>query len=254
MVSKIEKEDLVSIIMPTYNCADFIGETIESVLAQDYKNWELIVVDDCSTDDTENIVEKYRYNEERIKYHRLEKNSGAAIARNTAIDLANGRYIAFLDSDDLWVSTKLSTQIYFMKDNNYYFTCTKYNKIDEKSKSLNRIIKVKNKSDYNGVLKTCPGNSTVIYDSEKLGKFKIDNIKKRNDYVMWLQVIKKARYLYGIDEVLGSHRIRRNAISSKKISLVKYHWIVYRNIEKLSVLKTIYLIFYWIIFTAMRLR
>lgn len=254
MVSKIEKENLVSIIMPTYNCADFIGETIESVLAQDYKNWELIIIDDCSTDDTKNIVEKYRYNEERIKYHRLEKNSGAAIARNTAIDLANGRYIAFLDSDDLWVSTKLSTQIHFMKDNNYYFTCTKYNKIDEEGKSLNRIIKVNDKSDYNGLLKTCPGNSTVIYDSEVLGKFKITNIKKRNDYVMWLQVIKKAQYIYGVDEVLGSHRIRKNAISSKKTTLVKYHWKVYRKVENLSIIKSIYLVIYWIIVTIFKLR
>ena len=122
---------LVSIIMPTYNCGNFIGETIDSVIAQIYENWELIIVDDCSTDNTEEIVNVYRKKDSRIKYKKLATNSGAAVARNRGIELADGKYIAFLDSDDLWQPKKLDTQIKFMNNNAYHFTCTSYNKIDE---------------------------------------------------------------------------------------------------------------------------
>lgn len=257
MNSKQDKnisEDLVSIIMPAYNCGEFIGITLESVIAQTYQNWELIIVDDCSTDDTKKIVRCYMLKEPRIKYQKLDVNSGAAVARNKAIDLAKGKYMAFLDSDDVWFPQKLSKQIDYMKSNDYSFTCTSYTKIDGKGNYLNRIINAKTKSDYEGLLKTCPGNSTVIYNAEMLGKFKISNIKKRNDYVMWLQVIKKAKYIYGLEEPLGSHRIRIGAISSKKSSLVSYHWKVYREIEELSILKSGYLIFYWTLATVFKLR
>lgn len=247
-------DGLVSIIMPAYNCGDFIGITLDSIIAQTYQNWEVIVVDDCSTDNTEELVKDYMKREPRIKFHKLEKNSGAAMARNKAIDLANGKYMAFLDSDDVWVADKLEKQLEFMNMNGYNFTCTSYTKIDEQGNYLNRTIRAKIRSDYDGVLKTCPGNSTVIYDAENLGKFSIPNIKKRNDYVMWLQIIKKEKYLYGLDEPLGSHRIRAGAISSKKLSLLGYHWKVYREIENLSLIKSSYLICYWIIATVFKLR
>ncbi len=252
--SERKKEDLVSVIMPAYNCEDFIGITLDSVINQTYQNWEVIVVDDCSTDITVEIVQGYIKKENRIRYHKLQENSGAAIARNKAIDLAKGKYMAFLDSDDVWFPEKLTKQISFMEANNYGFTCTSYTKIDEQGKYLNRTIIAKPKSDYDGVLKTCPGNSTVIYNAEKLGKFKILDIKKRNDYVMWLQVIKKEKYLYGIKEPLGSHRIRTEGLSSNKKSLVGYHWRIYRKIEKLSLVKSSYLIIYWIIVTLCKLR
>ena len=231
------KEELVSIIMPAFNCEDFIGTTLDSVINQSYKNWEVIIVDDCSTDNTVDVVQEYIKKDNRIKYHKLEKNSGAAVARNKAVDLASGKYMAFLDSDDVWFPEKLTKQIGFMEENDYGFTCTSYTKIDEQGQYLNRTIVAQTKRDYDGVLKTCPGNSTVIYNAEKLGKFKIPDIKKRNDYVMWLQVIKKEKYLYGIVEPLGSHRIRTEGISSNKKSLVGYHWKVYREIENLSLLK-----------------
>lgn len=245
---------LVSIIMPTYNCAKFIESSLNSVISQTYQNWELIIVDDCSTDNTFEIVKKYMYGEPRIRYVTLEKKSGAAVARNKAMELAKGKYIAFLDSDDVWFPEKLEKQITFMNNNGYDFTCTSYTKIDEHGNYLNRTIKAKLKSDYEGVLKTCPGNSTVIYNAEKLGKFRIPNIKKRNDYVLWLQVIKKSKYLYGLDEPLGSHRLRTSSISSNKISLVWYHWKIYREIEKLPFIKSVFLICYWIIFTFFKLR
>ena len=249
-----KKEELVSIIMPAYNCGDFIGTTLDSVINQSYKNWEVIVVDDCSTDNTADVVQEYIKKDNRIKYHKLEKNSGAAVARNKAVDLASGKYMAFLDSDDVWFPEKLTKQIGFMEENDYGFTCTSYTKIDEQGEYLNRTIIAQPRRDYDGVLKTCPGNSTVIYNAEKLGKFKIPDIKKRNDYVMWLQVIKKEKYLYGIEEPLGSHRIRTEGISSNKKSLVGYHWKVYREIEKLSLLKSSYLIVYWVLATVFKLR
>jgi len=250
----MNNEDLVSIIMPAYNCGDFIGVTLDSVINQTYKNWETIVVDDCSTDNTAEVVQEYINKDNRIKYHKLVKNSGAAVSRNEAVDLASGKYMAFLDSDDVWFPDKLTKQIGFMKENDYGFSCTSYTKIDEQGEYLNRTIIAQSRRDYDGVLKTSPGNSTVIYNAEKLGKFKIPNIKKRNDYVMWLQVIKKEKYLYGIEEPLGSHRIRSGSISSNKRSLVGYHWKVYREIENLSLIKSVYLIVYWIAVTVFKLR
>ncbi|OJF91869.1 glycosyltransferase family 2 protein [Alkalibacterium sp. 20] len=249
-----KKEELVSVIMPAYNCGDLIGVTLDSVIKQTYQNWEIIVVDDCSTDNTAEVVQEYMKKDNRIKYHKLEKNSGAAVARNKAVDLAAGKCMAFLDSDDVWFQEKLTKQIGFMEDNDYGFTCTSYTKIGEKGEHLNRTIVASPKRDYDGVLKTCPGNSTVIYDAEKLGKFKIPDIKKRNDYVLWLQVIKKEKYLYGIEEPLGSHRIRTEGISSNKKSLIGYHWKVYREIENLSLIKSSYLIAYWVVATAFKLR
>lgn len=238
--------ELISIITPTYNCERFIGETIESVLKQTYKNWEMVIVDDCSTDNTYEVVKKYADNDSRIKYYLLEENSGAAVARTKAMQLATGDYMAFLDSDDLWISNKLECQLKFMKENNYNFTCTEYEQIDENGKSLNKVIKVKNKTNYNGVLLSCPvGNSTVMYNVSKMGKFQVPNIRKRNDDALWLQMLKKEEYIYGLNNILMEYRIRTNSISSNKLDLVKYHWYLYRNIEHLSVIRSLFHIGYW---------
>jgi len=254
MANNFKKMPLVSIIMPAYNSEKYLSESIDSVLSQEYKNWELVIVDDCSNDSTPEIIKKYEMNNSKIKYYRLDENSGPAKARNKAIDLAKGEYLAFLDSDDIWFSDKLKKQISFMEKNNYNFTCTSYAKIDENSNFLDKKIIAKKTRDYDGLLKTCPGNSTVIYNCSKLGKFKIPDIKKRNDYLMWLQVIKQENYLYGIDEVLGAHRVHSEGISSDKTSLLYYHWLVYRKYENLTLLKSIHLIFYWVFFTVFNLR
>lgn len=247
--------DLISIITPTYNCGEFIGETIESVIKQTYPYWEMIIVDDCSTDNTKEIVEKYMKNDSRIKYHLLEKNSGAAIARTKAMDLASGTYMAFLDSDDLWSENKLEKQISFMKLNNYALTCTSYEQVDEFGELTNRIIKTKQKTDYNGVLLTCPvGNSTVMYNVTKLGKFKVPNIRKRNDDALWLQMLKKEKYIYGMNDVLMQYRIRKNSISSNKFKLIKYHWVLYRDIEKLTVSRSLFHIIAWGIIKVFKIK
>src|SRR5699024_3619566 len=230
----------------------YINETIESVLNQTYKNWELIIVDDCSTDSTEEIIKDYVLNDSRIKYCKLTKNSGAAVARNKGIELSKGKYLSFLDSDDIWNKKKLSIQIKYMEENDINFTCTSYNKISESGEPLNQIISPNSISDYDGILKKNPGNSTVIYNCHALGKFKIPNIKKRNDYVLWLKVIKKAKYLYGIKETLSSHRLREGSLSSEKISLIKYHWIVYRKYEGLSVGKSISLILHYVFVSILK--
>jgi len=244
--SKIE-EKLVSIITPAFNCEKYIGYTIDSVLRQTYKNWEMIIVDDNSKDNTADVINGYLVNDNRIRYYKLDENSGAAVARNKAVEMASGEFLAFLDSDDIWYSNKLSQQIEFMVKNNYNFTFTSYDKIDESGELLNHTVQADVKKNYNDILKNNPGNSTVIYNSSELGKFKIPEIKKRNDYVMWLKIIKKAKYIYGINQPLGSHRLRPDSLSSKKINLVGYHWKVYRDIEKLSFIKSVYLLSYWVI-------
>lgn len=246
-------EDLVSIITPTYNCGKFINETIKSVLNQTYKNWEMIIVDDCSTDDTEKVVLKF--DDERVKYHKLKINSGAAVARTTAMQLAKGSYMAFLDSDDIWTEDKLEKQLNFMKKNNYVFTCTSYEQIDENGNSLSKIINPVKKCSYNRLLLDCPvGNSTVMYDVKKMGKFEVPNIRKRNDDALWLQMLKKEKYIYGFNSILMKYRIRKNSISSNKLKVIKYHWILYRKIEHLSILRSLFHIFYWCVIKVLRIK
>lgn len=239
-------KDLVSIIMPTYNCGRFIEETIRSVQSQTYENWEIVIVDDCSTDDTKSVVDALIASDARIRYTCLEQNAGAAVARTRAMELADGEYMAFLDSDDLWMPDKLEKQLAFMKENGYAFSCTAYEQIDEESNSLGRVIKTVKKTDYNRLLLDCPvGNSSVMYDVSAMGKFEVPNIRKRNDDALWLQMLKKEKYIYGMPDVLMRYRIRKNSISSNKFKVIKYHWILYREIEHLNVFRSAFHICYW---------
>lgn len=231
---------LVSIITPTYNCGRFIAETIECVLAQTYANWEMLIVDDCSTDETSGIVKDYSEKDSRIKYFCLKKNSGAAIARNTALKLAKGRWIAFLDSDDLWDSRKLEYQIDFMLCNGYSFSCTERDVIDEDSEPLG--ISVSGPKMINRIGMKCYcwiGCLTVMYDANVIGLIQIGNIQKNNDYAMWLQVSKKAD-CYLLKRKLAHYRFRRGSISDhNKIALIKWHYKLFHEEQKLSVLESI---------------
>lgn len=248
-------EDLISIITPTYNCGKFIEETIQSVLSQTYSNWEMIIVDDCSTDDTEKIVSKYSLKDCRFKYYCLEVNSGAAVARTVAMSLANGTFIAFLDSDDLWTPNKLKKQIHFMKKEDINFSCTSYEQISENGCLLEKKIKCVSKANYNRLLLDCPvGNSTVIYNVQKMGKFEVPNIRKRNDDALWLKMLKKEKFIYGIDEVMMQYRVRNNSISANKLDLVKYHWFLYRKIEHLSVVRSFFHVLFWIAIKILKLK
>lgn len=248
-------EKLVSVITPTYNCAKFIARTLDSVKAQTYQNWEMIIVDDCSQDNTREIVEEYIKDDPRIKYYLLDTNSGAAVARTTAMKLAEGAYMAFLDSDDIWMPDKLERQISWMQENGYAFSCTAYEQIDEDDRPLNRTIKTIKKTDYNRLLLDCPvGNSTVVYDVGKMGKFEVPNIRKRNDDALWLQMLKKEKYIWGMPDVLMKYRIRQNSISSNKLKVIKYHWILYRDIEHLSVIRSAFHIFWWCVIKVLRIK
>lgn len=248
-------EKLVSIITPTYNCAEFIARTIDSVQAQTYQNWEMIIVDDRSQDNTKEIVEAYMKHDSRIQYHLLDVNSGAAVARTAAMKLAKGSYMAFLDSDDIWMPNKLELQIEWMNNNGYSFSCTAYEQIDEADNSLNKVIKTVKKTNYNRLLLDCPvGNSSVIYDVEKMGKFEVPNIRKRNDDALWLQMLKKEKYIWGMPEVLMQYRIRKNSISSNKFKVIKYHWILYRDIEHLSIIRSAFHIFWWCVIKVLRIK
>jgi glycosyltransferase involved in cell wall biosynthesis len=248
-------DDLVSIITPAYNCDRFIGETIESAQQQTYGNWEMIIVDDCSTDNTAEVVRQYAEKDQRIRYVALVQNSGAAVARTEAMRLARGKYIAFLDSDDLWSPTKLEKQLSFMRSNGFAITCTAYEHIDESGYPLGKVIRAIPRTSYNRLLLDCPvGNSTVMYNVEKLGKFRVPDIRKRNDDALWLQILKRERYIYGLDEVLAKYRIRGNSLSRNKVELIKYHWILYRQIEGLSILRSLFHIGVWCVLKLLRIK
>lgn len=251
------KNYLVSIIIPTYNCGKYIAETLDSVEKQTYKNWEIIIIDDCSSDETKNIVSEYSRNDSRISYHCLDKNSGPAVARNRGLEFASGRYIAFLDSDDLWYPEKLERQISWMQINHYDISCTRYALIDEHGEMLGIIKKPLDKVDYKKLLLgNRIGNSTVIYDRYKIGNITVPLIRKRNDYALWLKILKKEQYVFGFQEVLMYYRIRKDSVtrSSSKFSLIKYHWELFRNIEHLSYIQSFGNIIYLVITKLLKLQ
>jgi glycosyltransferase involved in cell wall biosynthesis len=231
---------LVSIVTPIYNCSEFLELTIRSVLSQTYQNWEMIMVDDCSRDDSLDIAQRYEQKDQRIKVMQLEKSSGAAVARNTAIAAAQGRYIAFLDSDDLWFPQKLEQQISFMLIHNVSFSYTAYEKIDE-SGSVFGLMGVPQKVSYRELLKTCViGCLTAVYDTESLGKIYMPTNTKREDFATWLNILKKVDCAYGLTEALAQYRVYANQISSKKASMAKENWRLYRDLEKLGLWRSSY--------------
>lgn len=233
-------KDLISIIMPSYNTANYISESINSVIRQTYKNWELIIVDDCSTDNTDEIVNKF-LKDERIKYLKNEKNSGAAISRNKALREAKGRWIAFLDSDDLWVQEKLEKQINFMEENNYIFTYTDY-RIKLNGKWLPYINTGPDIVNKRKIYDYCYFSTiTVMYDQTKIGLIQIEDLKKHNDYAMWLKIIEKSN-CYRLPECLSYYIKHENSISSgNKLKLIKYHYILFRKGMKKGVISSIVL-------------
>ena len=232
--------ELISIIMPTYNCGRYIEESIDSVLSQTYPHWQLIIVDDHSNDNTGSIIGKY--SDKRIQYISNEKNVGAAISRNRALQEAKGKYIAFLDSDDVWEPTKLEKQISFMKENGYAFSYTNYQEIDDNSKMTGVIVSGPKHVTKMGMYTFCwPGCLTVMYDASKIGIIQIDDIKKNNDYAMWLQVCKKAD-CYLLDEILAKYRRgRTGSISNHSIiTMIKWHYKLWHETEKKGIIPSLW--------------
>jgi len=226
---------LVSIITPSFNSEQFIAETILSVQDQSYSNWEMIVVDDCSSDATEEIVTEFAQADSRILFYKLSKNSGAGVARDQAVSLAKGKYIAFLDSDDLWKPEKLEKQIDFLKRHLLPFTFSFYDCIDEAGLPLNKRVAAPKKLRYFQLF-FCNfvGNLTGIYDVDYFGKIPVSSIRKRQDWMVWLTVLKKIRVAQPVPESLAFYRIRENSISASKMSLLKHNFAVYRRFHKFS--------------------
>ncbi len=233
--------ELVSIIMPSYNTGKYISETIDSVLVQTYKHWELIIVDDCSVDETDEVVRHY-LSDSRIKYLRNERNFGAAVCRNRALREAKGKWIAFLDSDDLWLPQKLEWQIKFMRKNGYHFSYTNYLEIDEFGKSNGITITGPKRITRTGMFNYCwPGCLTVMYDREYVGLVQIYDIKKNNDYAMWLKVCQKVD-CYLLNKCLAQYRKgRTGSVSSHSIkTMTVWHYKLFREAEGYGVIRSLF--------------
>lgn len=230
-------DKIVSVIMPTYNCGEFIAESIRSVQAQSYENWELWITDDHSTDNTAAVVEPF-LEDSRIHYIYMQENGGPAKARNEALRLAQGDYIAFLDSDDIWCPDKLERQLAFMQEKKCFFSCTGYRKMDEAGHALGTVILPHSVAGYwkTFFLSNPIGNSTVIYDRLHFGDRQVPLIRKRNDFALWLQILRDGDACYGLEDVLMDYRVRKQSVSSNKLGLAKYHWELYRHVEKRGVL------------------
>ena len=232
-------EGLVSIVMPSYNTAPYIEETIQSVLNQTYTNWELIIVDDCSNDNTDEVLDAIKDN--RIRYFKNGKNSGAAVSRNKALREAKGQWIAYLDSDDLWMPEKLEKQIKFMEENGYAFSYTNYEEIDIDGNKTGVKVTGPKKITKTGMFNYCwPGCLTVMYDANKIGLIQIEDIKKNNDYAMWLKVCRKAN-CYLLDEILGQYRKGRvGSVSTHSIkTMIGWHYKLYHEAEKMGKIKSL---------------
>jgi len=222
--------DLVSILTPTYNTEKFIRSTIESAQNQTYTNWEMILVDDASTDNTVAIIEEFVKKDSRIKLFKLPENRGNGFARNAALEKATGKYIAYLDADDLWFPEKLEKQIQFLKANNLHFTFSFYDSIDEDGNNLNRKVESPNPLTYKQLF-FCNyvGNLTAIYDVDYFGKIILETSQKRQDWRIWLTILKQIKIAKPVPESLAFYRIRKDSVSSSKFKLIKHNFGVYRE-------------------------
>ncbi len=240
MEDKQFQQGLVSIITPVYQAERFIEQTILSVLAQTYQNWEMILVDDCSNDRSASIIKDYAGKDNRIKYCCLDKNSGAAVARNKAINSALGEYLAFLDSDDLWVPTKIEKQITFMKNHKCQFSFARIKIIDSDNNTIKEFVPIPQKADYNYLLKrTVIATSTVIINRSTLPHFNMPLRRGGQDYATWLQLLRSIDYAYGIDECLTSYRVSNNSLSSNKLSSIRQVYEIQTEDEHISKYKAI---------------
>jgi len=221
---------LVSVIIPTFNAEKFVAKTIQSVLGQTHTNWELLLVDDVSIDNTVSILQSFAKQDARIKVFQLPKNSGPGVARNFAIQQAQGNYIAFLDADDLWKPEKLEKQLKFMEEENLPMTFSFYEQMDEEGVLLNKVITAPLEVSYSKLF-YCNwiGNLTGIYSVDFFGKIPISSIKKRQDWILWLTLVKKIEKVKPVPESLAYYRVRKDSVSSSKVKLIKYNYAIYRD-------------------------
>jgi teichuronic acid biosynthesis glycosyltransferase TuaG len=239
---------LVSIITPTYNSEKFITETIQSVQNQTYKNWEMLIVDDCSSDKTVAIIQQFMEDDHRIHLIRLNKNSGASKARNKAINEVKGDFMTFLDADDIWFPDFIENSIATIQETGIPFVFSSYRRSNEKLEFVYSDFIVPQKVTYTDILKT---NSisclTAFIDVKKLGVKLMPDIRKRQDMGLWLKYLKEIPFAYGIQEPKAIYRIRENSLSRDKKKLLKYQWQFYRDVEKLSIFESMYYMVQWMV-------
>lgn len=246
---------LVSIITPSYNAAIFIAETIQSVQNQTHQNWEMIIVDDGSSDETERVILSIIQNDNRIQFHKLSQNSGPAVARNTGIEKASGDYMTFIDADDIWFPTFIENSIKTIQETGIPFVFSSYKRANEQLEFVYSDFIVPSKVSYSDILKS---NSisclTVFLDIKQLGKKYMPLIRKRQDMGLWLNYLKVIPFAHGIPETQAIYRIRENSLSRKKADLIKYQWQFYREVEKLTIFQAAYYMLHWMYRGFMKYR
>ena len=247
--------NLVSIVTPTFNSAKYIAETIQSVQKQTHQNWELIIVDDCSSDNTVDLIKDFIAKDNRIQLHQLTSNAGPAVARNKGIENVSGKYMTFLDADDIWFEDFIENSIKTIQETGIHFVFSSYKRSDEDLNFIYSDFIVPQKVTYTDILKS---NSisclTAFLDIETLGKKSMPLIRKRQDMGLWLQYLKEIPYAYGIQEPKAIYRIRQNSLSRKKSDLITYQWQFYREVEKLNIFQSAYYMLHWMYRGFMKYR
>ena len=243
-----DNKTAVSIITPVYSCEKYLRQTIDSVLAQTFTNWEMILADDCSPDGSAQIIAEYQQKDPRIRYIKLPNNCGAAVARNAALGEARGRYIAYLDADDIWLPEKLERQLNFMKKNNVVFSCCDYEKIESDGTSLNKVIHMPKTITYEQLLRnTIIQTVGVIVDTQYVDRslLVMPNVRRGQDSATWLQMLRNGVKFTGQNEVLAQYRRVPQSLSANKFNAMKRTWYLYRGIERLSVPKSVWCMIGW---------
>lgn len=239
---------LISIITPNYNASKYIAATIESVQKQTYSNWELLIVDDCSTDNSVEIIKTFQKNDARIKLLELTQNAGPAIVRNEGIKQAQGNYLTFIDADDIWLPNFIETSLKKIKESEG-FVFASYHRFNEDLEPCYKDFIVPSKVNYADILKS---NSisclTAFIDINKLGKFYMPEVLYRQDMGLWLKYLKRIDVAIGIKQPLAIYRIRKKSHSRNKLNLLKHQWKFYRNVAQLSILESMYYFLCWMFF------
>lgn len=226
---------VVSVITPCYNAADFVNGCMDSVQAQPFGDWEHIIVDDCSVDASAELVKEQAAADKRIRLIRHEHNQGAAAARNTAVEAARGRYIAFLDADDLWLPAKLEKQVGLMRENDWAFSCSDYSIIDTEGNIVKESVGIPATIDYSGLLKnTVIGCLTVVIDRERIVDLTMPDLRSGQDYALWYRILRSGVVAHGVDEVLAQYRLVPGSVSRNKLRAARRMWRLYREYERIN--------------------
>src|SRR5690606_26071654 len=247
--------ELVSIVTPVFNSESYLKETFESIKKQTYSNWEWLLIDDSSQDNSRDLMQQLAQQDGRIKTFFLPENGGPAIARNVGIAHAKGKYLTFIDSDDLWFEDFIENSIQTISKTKIPFVFSSYQRKNEDLTISYTDFIVPAKVSYRDILKT---NSisclTAFIDIEVLGKKEMPVIRKRQDMGLWLKYLKEIPFAYGIEEPKAVYRIRKNSLSRKKLDLIKHQWYFYRNVENLSFFSSVYYMLHWAILGVRKYR